>query len=259
MSTNPKRLIVLSGCNGAGKTTAAYALLPDLLNCWEYVNADEIAKGLSPFRIEQVALESGRIMLQRIQTLLSQHSSLAIETTLSTKSYKNLFRDAKNRGYEITLLYFWLNAVNLAKERARSRVSNGGHHIPDEVIERRYIRGIQNLFNIYLPIADEVLIFDNSLNEKKPIAKKLPNGTLKIMDKETYSQILRLMETPTKQTSEKESNYELKDSDIEEMDDFTARIYKGLDIAYERLTQEARKNGTTLVVSKDGEVVHIHP
>ena len=156
-----KNLYIVSGCNGAGKTTASFTILPEILNCREFVNADEIAKGLSPFQPEKVSFEAGR-MLNRINELLREEESFAFETTLSTKSYRNKIIESKDRGYRVMLLFFWLQTVNLAKERVKIRVSEGGHNIEPQIIERRYKRGIKNLFDIYLPIVDGALIFDNS-------------------------------------------------------------------------------------------------
>ena len=157
-----KNLYIVSGCNGAGKTTASFTILPEILNCREFVNADEIAKGLSPFQPEKVSFESGRIMLNRINELLKEEESFAFETTLSTKSYRNKIIESKDRGYRVMLLFFWLQTVNLAKERVKIRVSEGGHNIEPQIIERKYKREIKNLFDIYLPIVDGALIFDNS-------------------------------------------------------------------------------------------------
>jgi predicted ABC-type ATPase len=101
-----KNLYIIAGCNGAGKTTASFTILPEIINCKEFVNADEIAKGLSPFQPEKVAFESGRIMLNRIDELLKESENFAFETTLSTKSYKNKIIKAKENGYNVTLLFF---------------------------------------------------------------------------------------------------------------------------------------------------------
>jgi len=125
-----KNLYIVAGCNGAGKTTASYTILPEILECKEFVNADEIAKGLSPFQPESVALEAGRIMIKRINELIEKNKDFAFETTLSTKSYKNKIIKAKEQGYTITLLFFWLNNIDLAKERVKIRVKEGGHDIP---------------------------------------------------------------------------------------------------------------------------------
>ncbi len=106
-------LYIISGCNGAGKTTASYSVLPDMLDCNEFVNADEIARGLSPFQPDKVAIEAGRIMLNRIHYLISQNEDFAFETTLSTRSYRNFVKEAQLNGYFVTLVYFWLNSVDL--------------------------------------------------------------------------------------------------------------------------------------------------
>jgi len=154
-------IYIISGCNGAGKTTASYTVLPEILDCREFVNADNIAAGISPFNPQSVAVSAGRIMLERIAELMKNKADFAFETTLSTRSYKNLVIDAQKLGYSVTILYFWLDSPSLAIQRVKKRVENGGHNIPSDVIERRYNRGLENLFNIYIPICDRWLIFDN--------------------------------------------------------------------------------------------------
>ena len=185
----PNNLYIIAGCNGAGKTTASFTILPDILDCKEFVNADEIAKGLSPFQPEKVAFESGRIMLNRIDELFKNEESFAFETTLSTKSYKNKIQKAKEKGYTVTLLFFWLQNVELAKERVKIRVSEGGHNIESNIIERRYNNGIKNLFNIYLPLVDGALIYDNSEGKHELLAIKTIDGKLKIIDKNKFQQL----------------------------------------------------------------------
>lgn len=184
MNVKDKNLYIIAGCNGAGKTTASFTILPEILDCKEFVNADEIAKGLSPFQPELVSFESGRIMLNRINELLSDNKSFAFETTLSTKSYKNKIIKAKQKGYRVTLLFFWLQTTDLAKARVKTRVAEGGHNIEPEVIERRYIRGIKNLFDIYLPIVDGALLFDNSEGKHELIADKEIDGLLNTVNQE---------------------------------------------------------------------------
>ena len=169
---NEKNLYIIAGCNGAGKTTASFTILPEILDCKEFVNADEIAKGLSPFQPEKVAFEAGRIMLNRIDELFKNQENFAFETTLATKTYKQKIKFAKESDYNTTLLFFWLRNSDLAKERVKTRVKEGGHNIPTDVIERRYVNGIKNLFDIYLEIVDQVLIFDNSAGKPILIAEK---------------------------------------------------------------------------------------
>ena len=117
-----KNLYIIAGCNGAGKTTAAFTILPEVLDCREFVNADEIARGLSPFQPEKVAFEAGRIMLHRINELFTRGETFAVETTLATKIYQQKIRAAQQHGYTVTLLYFWLSSVELAQERVKIRL-----------------------------------------------------------------------------------------------------------------------------------------
>lgn len=134
-------LYIIAGCNGAGKTTASYSILPEILNCREFVNADNIAAGLSPFNPDNVAFEAGRIMLNRISELMAGQDDFALETTLATRSYVSLIKKAHLQGYKVSLLYFWLASPVIAAQRVAKRVSKGGHHIPVDVINRRYYRG----------------------------------------------------------------------------------------------------------------------
>lgn len=137
-------------------------ILPEVLNCYEFVNADAIAAALSPFRPETVAFEAGKLMLQRIEHLLCQNVDFAIETTLATKSYVQLVKKAQANGYEVILIFFWLNSIELAKARVKHRVEQGGHNIPAQTIERRYKRGIFNFFDLFKTIVNKWFIYDNS-------------------------------------------------------------------------------------------------
>lgn len=172
-----KTLYIIAGCNGAGKTTASVTILPEILQCREFVNADEIAKGLSPFNPESVAIEAGRLMLQRIEVLVKGDESFAIETTLSTRSYAKLVAKAQRLGFRVQLLFFWLPSPEHAIERVAQRVKEGGHNIPIDVIRRRYKAGIENLFNIYLPIVDSWMLVENHSNPRVVIADGGFEGT----------------------------------------------------------------------------------
>jgi len=183
-----KKLYIIAGCNGAGKTTASYNVLPEILDCREFVNADEIARGLSPFQPEKVAIEAVRIMLQRIDELFRQGSDFAIETTLATKTYVQKIKKAQEEGYVVTLLFFWLNSIEMAKDRVKRRVSEGGHNIETEVIERRYQSGIKNLFELYLSICDTIILVDNS-EEMPKFVMKIEGGTDTIYDENTLRKI----------------------------------------------------------------------
>lgn len=165
-----KTLYIIAGCNGAGKTTASLTLLPEIWKCREFVNADEIARGLSPFNPEGMAIEAGRLMLKRIDVLLQGDESFSIETTLSTRSYINLIDRAHRQGFYVNLLFFWLNTPEAAINRVAKRVSEGGHNIPADVIRRRYRLGIENLFNLFMNKVDNWMLVDNSQNPRVIIA-----------------------------------------------------------------------------------------
>lgn len=184
-----KNLYIISGCNGAGKTTASYTVLPEVLDCKEFVNADEIARGLSPFNPESVAIEAGRLMLQRIEDLLSKEESFSIETTLATKSYINLVRRAQEKGYTVRLLFFWLNSPELALQRIAERVAKGGHNIPEPIVRRRYVTGISNLFRLFMSEVDSWEIYDNSKYPAIQIARGGKDDESFIIVESTYKTI----------------------------------------------------------------------
>jgi predicted ABC-type ATPase len=181
-------LYIIAGCNGAGKTTASKTILPDVLNCRDFVNADEIARGLSPFNPESVSFKAGRLMLERIDELLAANVDFAIETTLATRSYTSLVKEAQGRGYSVVLLFLWLQHIELAKMRVQMRVEQGGHNIPHTTIERRYALGLKNLFNLYLPIVDEWLLFDNS-TELSKIADGIKGEYSVVIDKASFEKM----------------------------------------------------------------------
>ena len=189
-----KNLYIIAGCNGAGKTSASVTILPEILNCKEFVNADEIARGISPFNPESVAVEAGRLMLQRIEFLLNGDNSFAIETTLATRSYSNLVQRAHQCGFFVQLLFFWLPSPEYAIERVAQRVREGGHNIPNDVIVRRYFAGIRNLFDIYMPIVDSWMIIDNSVNPRFTIAEKIESA-ISVYDETSYSKIKNYEQT----------------------------------------------------------------
>jgi predicted ABC-type ATPase len=184
-----KHLYIISGPNGAGKTTASYSVLPKILHCKEFVNADEIARGLSPFNPESVAIEAGRLMLNRIKELLSRNESFSIETTLATRSYFRLIEKAHQQGYEVTLLYFWLKSPEQAMERVAERVSKGGHNIPQDIIVRRYYEGINNLFKIYMPIVDTWVLVNNSETPRNIVASGGKNQATTVRNSVLFKKI----------------------------------------------------------------------
>ena len=168
--------------------------MPNFLGVIEYVNADEIATGLSMFNPESVAILAGRLMLERLEILAKSGVDFAFETTLAARYFATFLRKSKLRGYTINLIFFWLQSPELAIERVRRRVESGGHNIPEDVIRRRYIRGIKNLLELYIPLCDTWVIYDNSSPgsqvvavcdiEKKPLIyqPKIWNQIIKITD-----------------------------------------------------------------------------
>jgi predicted ABC-type ATPase len=183
-----KQLYIIAGPNGAGKTTASYTILPEIFDCYEFVNADEIAKGLSPFNPESVGLQAGRLMLNRIDELIKKEKTFAFETTLSTKSYHSLILRVKELGYEVILLFLCLNSKELAIRRVKTRVTEGGHNIPTDVIERRFENGLQNLFNRYVPIVDSWMLIDNS-NEHFDFIAKGSKDEISIINSEKWIEL----------------------------------------------------------------------
>lgn len=186
------RLYIISGCNGAGKTTASYSLLPEMLDCSEFVNSDEFAKGLSPFNPEKASIQASRYMLLKIRYLLKKQRDFAVETTLATRTLLKTAKMAQSAGYSVTLLYFWLNSPELAIERVKARVETGGHNIPEETIRRRYNVGIDYFFHYYAPICERWILADNSQIPFRVIAEGSKNDVINIRDEETYAKILAI-------------------------------------------------------------------
>ena len=170
---------MIGGPNGAGKTTSSYMLMPELVRCYEYINADAIAASLSAFNPDKIAIQAGRLMLARINELAHLNVNFAFETTMASRSFAKFLLKCKEIHYQINLIFVWVSHVELAIQRVRHRVLSGGHNIPVETIKRRYYRSMANFKNLYLPLADSWLFCDNSsLNPiivaKKPSAKESP-------------------------------------------------------------------------------------
>jgi len=177
-----KTLYIIAGCNGAGKSTAAKTLLPQIWQCRQFVNADEIARGLSPFDPESMSVQAGRLMLEMLDKLLKGEESFSVETTLATRSYVSLVDKAHACGFRVSLLFLWLNTPEMARLRVNQRVAEGGHNIEDEVIRRRYKKGLHNLFNLFIPISDEWMIYDNSVNPRVLVASGSRGAFIDIHD-----------------------------------------------------------------------------
>jgi len=191
LEINEGEIFGLLGPNGAGKTTASFSLLPEILDCKEYVNADNIAAGISPFQPGKVAIEAGRLMLKRIDDLIKMKVDFAIETTLSGHNYITKLKEFKENGYEVILIYVWLNSPILAIERIKNRVTKGGHFIEDEIVIRRYHRGLKNLFQHFIPVCEYWSIYDNSTQNTFMIAEGIKDLEIEVINKDIWKNIRR--------------------------------------------------------------------
>lgn len=183
-------LYIIAGPNGAGKTTFARKFLPDYAKCLEFVNVDLIANCISPFDPERVALRAGRIMLEQIHSLAHRRLDFGFESTLSGKAYIKLLQKMKKGGYLIHLFFLWINDVELALERIRLRVRNGGHAIPEATVRRRFGRSLANFLLVYKPLADSWTIFDNSGDVPKMVAFE-ESGKIEILDPDLFNNLLK--------------------------------------------------------------------
>ena len=182
-------LFIISGCNGAGKTTASMTVLPETLQCHEFVNCDEMAKGLNPLNPDSAKVAAARLMLPRIRRLIAHDADFAIETTLATKSYHALVKNAQEKGYDVKLLYFWLQSPELALQRVAERVKNGGHNVEEHIVRRRYAAGIRNLFKLYLPVVDYFILIDNSVMPREVIAEGNIHDAVKVYNDEKFKKL----------------------------------------------------------------------
>ena len=185
-----KEIVILGGPTGAGKTTAAKKLLAKFPSVQEFLNADEFARVISPRNPESVAFAAGRKLLERMQELIAAGASFGLESTLSGKSYIRLLKACKLDGWRITILYLWLPSPEDAIERVARRVREGGHGIPPAVVRRRYLSGASNFVKLYLTLADEVEVYDNSFKRAR-IASRREGGVLQIWDSKRWSKLKR--------------------------------------------------------------------
>jgi predicted ABC-type ATPase len=192
LANEGKDIFILGGPNGAGKTTAAEVLLPKKLRIDAFLNADEIARRISPEDVEGAAFAAGRQMIERMRALVRDGQSFAFETTCSGRSYISLLKNCQEAGWRVSLIYLWVPSAEYSIVRVARRVSQGGHHIPEDVIRRRYLAGLWNMRHLYLPLAYDATIYDNQDRALRLIARKAPGAPLQVMDEEIWSKIEEL-------------------------------------------------------------------
>ncbi len=188
MPDSQPTIYLIAGCNGAGKTTFAREFLPREANCLRFLNADEIARGLSPLAPSAGAVKAARLLLSEVRHAIRSRQTFGLETTLSGRTYVRLLTNARNRGYAIRLYFLWLPASSVAIRRVRERVRKGGHSVPVADIRRRYARGLVNLVHHYLPLAHEWSIFDNGGPEPRLLADG-GGGHTRVMDEALFRRI----------------------------------------------------------------------
>jgi len=183
-----KNIYVIAGPNGSGKTTFALKFLPEYVKCPNFVNADLIAAGISPFNPKNTAIKAGRLVLEQIKEYASKETDFAFETTLSGKSYAKMLKQLKNSGYSLHLFFLWIPSFELAIARIKDRVACGGHDVRTEDVKRRFNRSIKNFFYIYEGLFNSWMIFDNSGVKPLLIAKRKDKKT-EVFNIDIYNKI----------------------------------------------------------------------
>jgi predicted ABC-type ATPase len=231
------RVLVIGGPNGAGKTTAAPKLMPEFIRTHEFVNADQIARGISPLKPENVAIEAGRLMLKRIDELARAQQDFALEATLSARSLAPRLKRLQSEGYQVHLFYLWVRDPELAVARVQLRAQAGGHSILEPVIRRRYVRSIDNFLNVYSRLADWWEIHDNSMGTPVLVASGAKEGRTAVADAAKWAAI----------------------QDMREEAKAKSLYGEALRIAVAEAIEEHRRMRRPIAIWRDGKVVKIPP
>jgi predicted ABC-type ATPase len=181
---------IIAGPNGAGKTTFALEFLPNYADCRNFINADLIAAGMSPFSPESAAIRAGRLMLEEIELFMTRGADFGFETTLSGRTHLRVIRDLRERGYRVHFFYLWIPSVELALARIRERVLRGGHDVPEAVVRRRFDRSIRNFLVHYRLQGDSWNLYDNTAATPRIIASH-EQGQLRIVETKRYNDLVK--------------------------------------------------------------------
>jgi predicted ABC-type ATPase len=187
-----KNVYIIAGANGSGKTTFAKKFLPDYAKCQNFVNADLIAQGLSPFSPRAAAIKAGKLVLEQIRNLAGKNVDFAFETTLSGKSYIAFLRELREKGYSINIFFLWVPNAELALSRIKDRVAAGGHNVPAVDVRRRFHRGLYNFLTYYKQLSDTWLLFNNADAVPQLIARE-KNGKTEVINKDLFEKILKVV------------------------------------------------------------------
>ena len=243
------RIVMLAGPNGAGKSTVAPRLLVGALGVTEFVNADVIARGLSAFAPDRVAIQAGKLMLARIRELASKRESFAFETTLASRSFARWLRELTDAGYEFHLLFLYLSTAHAAVERVMERVRLGGHSVPEETIRRRYRTGLRNFFSLYMPLATSWCMYNNSGDAPVPIAMSSAGGDLRVKEPAIWNLLERQYGNPVKKKARTVAG--------------SAEDRRIVDEAVREAVREAlirhKQAGNSVVFYKNGKLVLVPP
>jgi predicted ABC-type ATPase len=246
-------LFIIAGPNGAGKTTYARRFLAEELHIGEFVNADLIAAGLSPFSPDRAAFEAGRLMLRRLRDLAVRREDFSFETTLSGRAYAPLLRELRAAGYRIRLDFLWIPSLDLTRDRVRQRVAKGGHDIPDEVQQRRFHLGVRNLAELYRPLVHRWRLYENT-GENPYLVAEEKDGRLSVADAPLLARI--------EQAASVRFVSEIPPTAVEEPvavwpDAETRASMRAMRKAFADAVLENLRFGLPVVQYHDGKVVHV--
>jgi predicted ABC-type ATPase len=239
-------LFVIAGPNGAGKSTSASELLSGVRRVAQFVNADVVRKEQG---VSEIA--AGRITLDRLTSLAAAGKNMAFETTLSSHMLLSRIRAMQAAGYQFHLLFFWLPNADTAVERVAARVASGGHHIPEDVIRRRYGRGLENFFNHYSSAADSWVMFDNTKRTARRIAWRDIGETVHVEDNRLWNQLMtRYMKPRAEQQPAVAAPEKLWTSE-----DLLEAVNRAVTAALKR----HKELGQSVVMWRDGKIVTLKP